>query len=90
MLNSISKYKENERLSSGNENSNKLNKKTKNFYSCSNNYIVNIKRKNKIKFLNEINDRDYLNEMMNEIIFEDNFIQKESNERIKSIYNYNE
>jgi len=81
MLNNMSKYRENERSSS---------KREKNFFSCSNNYIVNIKRKNKQKFLNELSDREYLNEMMNEIIFEDKFTQKESTKRIKSIYNHNE
>ena len=81
MLNNMSKYRENERSSS---------KREKKFFSCSNNYIVNIKRKNKQKFLNELSDREYLNEMMNEIIFEDKFTQKESTKRIKSIYNHNE
>ena len=81
ILNSVSKYRDNERSSSKREN---------NFFSCSNNYIVDIKRKNKQKFLNELSDKDYLNEMMNEIIFEDKFTQKESTKRIKSIYNHNE
>ena len=81
MLNSVSKYRDNERSSSKREN------KKNNFFSCSNNYIVDIKRKNKQKFLNELSDKDYLNEMMNEIIFEDKFTQKESTKRIKSIYN---
>ena len=81
MLNNMSKYRENERSSS---------KREKNFFSCSNNYIVNIKRKNKQKFLNELSDREYLNEMMNEIIFEDKFTQKESTKRIKSVYNHDE
>ena len=84
MLNSVSKYRDNERSSSKREN-NKIN-----FFSCSNNYIVDIKRKNKQKFLNELSDKDYLNEMMNEIIFEDKFTQKESTKRIKSIYAHNE
>ena len=84
MLNSVSKYRDNERSSSKREN------KKNNFFSCSNNYIVDIKRKNKQKFLNELSDKDYLNEMMNEIIFEDKFIQKESTKRIKSIYKHNE
>lgn len=84
MLNSVSKYQDNERSSSKREN------KKNNFFSCSNNYIVDIKRKNKQKFLNELSDKDYLNEMMNEIIFEDKFTQKESTKRIKSIYKHNE
>lgn len=84
MLNSVSKYRDNERSSSKREN------KKNNFFSCSNNYIVDIKRKNKQKFLNELSDKDYLNEMMNEIIFEDKFTQKESTKRIKSIYAHNE
>ena len=84
MLNSVSKYRDNERSSSKREN------KKNNFFSCSNNYIVDIKRKNKQKFLNELSDKDYLNEMMNEIIFEDKFTQKESTKRIKSIYKHNE
>ena len=84
MLNNVSKYRENEISFSKREN------KKNNFFSCSNNYIVAIKRKNKQKFLNELSDRDYLNEMMNEIIFEDKFTQKESTKRIKSIYNHNE
>lgn len=71
-------------------NNNKLNKKTNNFFSCSNNYIVNIKRKNKNKFLNELSDKDYFNDMMNEIIFEDQFSHKESTKRIKSVYSHNE
>jgi len=84
MLNSVSKYRDNERSSSKREN------KKNNFFSCSNNYIVDIKRKNKQKFLNELSDKDYLNEMMNEIIFDDKFTQKESTKRIKSIYAHNE
>ena len=84
MLNSVSKYRDNERSSSKREN------KKNNFFSCSNNYIVDIKRKNKEKFLNELSDKDYLNEMMNEIIFDDKFTQKESTKRIKSIYAHNE
>ena len=84
MLNSVSKYRDNERSLSKREN------KKNNFFSCSNNYIVDIKRKNKQKFLNELSDKDYLNEMMNEIIFEDKFTQKESTKRIKSIYKHNE
>ena len=84
MLNSVSKYQDNERSSSKREN------KKNNFFSCSNNYIVDIKRKNKQKFLNELSDKDYLNEMMNEIIFEDKLTQKESTKRIKSIYAHNE
>ena len=84
MLNSVSKYRDNERSSSKREN------KKNNFFSCSNNYIVDIKRKNKQKFLNELSDKDYLNEIMNEIIFEDKLTQKESTKRIKSIYAHNE
>ena len=84
ILNSVSKYRDNERSSSKREN------KKNNFFSCSNNYIVDIKRKNKQKFLNELSDKDYLNEMMNEIIFEDKLTQKESTKRIKSIYAHNE
>ena len=84
MLNSVSKYRDNERSSSKREN------KKNNFFSCSNNYILDIKRKNKQKFLNELSDKDYLNEMMNEIIFDDKFTQKESTKRIKSIYAHNE
>ena len=90
ILNTISKYKENERSSSKKENQNNLNKKIDNFFSCSNNYIVNIKRRQKQKFLSEHNDKDYLNGMFNEIIFEDKLTQKESTKRIKSLYNHNE
>ena len=88
MLNSINQYKDNEILSSRKKNNIKLNKKTNTFFSCSNNYIVNIKRKNKQKFLNNFSDFEYLNDMMNEIIFEDKFTQKESTKRIKSVYNH--
>ena len=58
--------------SSKNDKENKLNKKTNNFYSCSNNYAVNIRRKNKNKLLNELFGNDYLNK----IIFKDKFNQK--------------
>ena len=88
MLNSINQYKDNEILFSRKKNNIKLNKKTNTFFSCSNNYIVNIKRKNKQKFLNNFSDFEYLNDMMNEIIFEDKFTQKESTKRIKSVYNH--
>ena len=59
-------------LSSKNDKDIKLNKKTNNFYSCSNNYVVNIRRKNKNKLLNELFGNDYLNK----IIFKDKFNQK--------------
>ena len=59
-------------LSSKNDKDIKLNKKTNNFYSCSNNYVVNIRRKNKNKLLSELFGNDYLNK----IIFKDKFNQK--------------
>ena len=64
--------KDKESSSSKNDKENKLNKKTNNFYSCSNNYAVNIRRKNKNKLLNELFGNDYLNK----IIFKDKFNQK--------------
>ena len=64
--------KDKESSSSKNDKENKLNKKTNNFYSCSNNYAVNIQRKNKNKLLNELFGNDYLNK----IIFKDKFNQK--------------
>ena len=90
MLSNISKYKESKKIFLKGENKNKIKRSIKNFFSCSNNYIVNLKRKNKRKFLNELSDKDYLNNMMNEFIYEDKFTKSDSTRRIKSIYSHNE
>ena len=63
------------------------NKNRNNFYSCSNNCIVNNKRKNKNKFLNNYSNNSSLNEFLSEILYEDKLIQGESSDRIKSVYN---
>ena len=57
-----------------------------NFYSCSNNYIVNNKRKNKNKILNNYSNNSSFNEFLSEILYEDKLIQGESSDRIKSVY----
>ena len=87
MMNSISKCRDNRKLSSKEKEKDELNKNTKNFYSCSNNYLVNIHRTKIHKFLNELSDNGYLN--LNKIIVEDKFTQKDSNKKIKSMYNHN-
>ena len=89
MLSNISNCKENEKKLLKGESKNKIKRNVLNFFSCSNNYIVNIKRKNKNKFLNELSDQDYLNNMMNEFIYEDKFTKTDSTKKIKSIYNHN-
>ena len=89
MLSNISNCKENEKKLLKGEHKNKIKRNVPNFFSCSNNYIVNIKRKNKNKFLNELSDQDYLNNMMNEYIYEDKFTKTDSTKKIKSIYNHN-
>ena len=89
MLSNISICKENEKKLLKGESKNKIKRNVLNFFSCSNNYIVNIKRKNKNKFLNELSDQDYLNNMMNEFIYEDKFTKTDSTKKIKSIYNHN-
>ena len=71
------------------DNNDSLNRKQKNFYSCSNNYVVDIKRKNKNKFLNEFGNNNYLNDLFKEIFYEDKSTQKDSTKKIKSIYSYN-
>ena len=63
------------------------NKNRNNFYSCSNNCIVNNKRKNKNKFLNNYSNNSSFNEFLLEILYEDKLIQGESSDRIKSVYN---
>ena len=88
MKSSIGKYNDNEKLISK-EDMDELNKNTKHFYSCSNNYNVNSHRTKKHKFLNELSENVYFKEMMNEIIVEDKFTQIDSSKRIKSIYNHN-
>ena len=47
------------------------NKKTNNYYSCSNNYVVNYKRKNKNKYLNDYSEGSSLNEILTELLLND-------------------
>ena len=90
ILNSVTKNRENEKSCSKRNAKFKINRTKNNFYSCSNNYIVNIKRMNKQKLLNELSDMDYLDVMFKDNIIEDKYAQKDySNNRIKSIYNHN-
>ena len=90
ILNSITKNRENEKSCSKRNAKFKIYRTKNNFYSCSNNYIVNIKRMNKQKLLNELSDMDYLDVMFKDNIIEDKYAQKDySNNRIKSIYNHN-
>ena len=62
------------------------NKNRNNFYSCSNNYIVNNKRKNKNKILNNYSNNSSFNEFLSDILYEDKLAQGESSDRIKSVY----
>jgi len=52
-----------------------INKNINNYYSCSNNYIVNNKRKNKNKYLSDYNSSSSLNEILSDILYEDKFSQ---------------
>ena len=47
------------------------NKLGNNYYSCSNNYIINYKRKNKNKYLRDYSDNVSLNDILSEILSED-------------------
>ena len=71
-------HNDNEKFPSKADEKNQLNKKVNNnFYSCSNNYQLNIRRKNKNKSLNDLFHNDYLNQ----IIFVDRFTQTNLNKR---------
>ena len=64
------------------------NKIGNNFYSCSNNYIVSNKRRNKNRILSNYSNNISFNEFISEILSEENDkIQGESFDKIKSIYN---
>ena len=78
ILNKNINHNDNEKFSSKADEKNQLNKKVNNnFYSCCNNYQLNIRRKNKNKSLNDLFHNDYLNQ----IIFVDRFTQTNLNKR---------
>ena len=55
-----------------------------NYFSCSNNYIVNTKRKNKNKYLKDYSDSPSLNEVLAELLFDDKFTQENNTDGIKA------
>ena len=80
ILNKCINNDDSEKLSLKSDEKNKLNKKVNNLYSCSNNYKVNIRRKNKNKLLNEL----FTNDFLNKIILVDKFTQINSSIKNKN------